>query len=613
MDVSRALADESTTVVTVMSRLLNCLLGEPFCADEEHYLLVRYLDGRTTAVQGPTFLRLHSRVHASIDLVEHDRKVANEAQCVQVTYRDGRTERRVGPCVVTHDPFLHAHLELKPLPRFLADANQHMLVQSRSGETVVTRGPLEMILDPTVHEKIQVMPIQRYVADPQQYLVVQHRDGRKEHQRGPFELLRHPLAHESVELHEAVRLSANEALVVYKRLAAESAGGACDASWPLKEPVAGSAVEAAPCADHFPLVELPHAPQQRGALKVERRVVHGPAVFMPEANEWLHVFSWHGSMAKDGKGSKTGYAGDTKVPHALSFTVLRCMPDQMYFSVRDVRTLDDASLTVHLMLFYELRHVERMLDSTNDLIGDLCNAVSADVMTHASGLTYEQFVQRTCELSSLDSFPILSSRMKQVGTDLLKVVYRGYSASAQLQEMHDEAITRRTRIRLEADQAREEQEKRAMELRCRQERSAQEIELAEAETRHRLAVLAMQKEQERALADAEHVQRLRYEQERGQLALSALRAEHDEALRHAKEQADLELSVQRAHKEQDAAKLERMGALGVDLTQYLVALATAKPDAHLRIDTAGGQPAGGQLSGPPHLHVQLPHRDRLQI
>lgn len=51
---------------------------------------------------------------------------------------------------------------------------------------------------------------------------------------------------------------------------------------------------------------------------------------MPRARA---AFSWHGSV-RDGKGSKTGYVGDVKVPHALNFQVLRCMPDQMYLVQR---------------------------------------------------------------------------------------------------------------------------------------------------------------------------------------------------------------------------------------------------------------------------------------
>ena len=79
--------------------------------------------------------------------------------------------------------------------------------------------------------------------------------------------------------------------------------------------------------------------------------------------------------------------------------------------------------------------------------------------------------------------------------------------------MHDEAISRRTKLRLEADAAREQEEKRSMELRCRQGRSVQEQELEAAAARHKLSVQSLQKEQERRLHDEEHAQGLRYARE----------------------------------------------------------------------------------------------------
>lgn len=332
-------------------------------------------------------------------------------------------------------------------------------------------------------------------------------------------------------------------------------------------------------------------------MHVERRVVHGPAVFMPDHNEWLHTFSWHGSLTKDGKGSKTGYAGDTKVPHALNFQVIRSMPDQMYLSVREVRTTDDAALTVHIMMFYEMLSIETMLDSTNDMIGDFVSSATADVMTFASQLTYEHFLQQTHKLSEVANFPILASRMEQTGNKLLKVVYRGYAASSQLQEMHDQAISRRTKLRLEADAAREEQEKRSMELRCRQERSQQEHALEENTAKHKLSVAALQKEQERQLADEDHAQAMRYAQEEAQIQIERERAHHDEELRRQKEAMELELSRvnQTIHAEQ--AKYAALKDMGVDLTQYLCALAGAKPDQHLKIDTG---------AVPPSVHVEIP-------
>ena len=63
-----------------------------------------------------------------------------------------------------------------------------------------------------------------------------------------------------------------------------------------------------------------------------------------------------------------------------------------------------------------------------------------------------------------------------------------FYASHQLQDMHDAAIMKRTKLRLEADAALGEQEKRAMELRGKQERAEQERLLAEQANQHRLAL-----------------------------------------------------------------------------------------------------------------------------
>merc|ERR1719197_1634278 len=268
----------------------------------------------------------------------------------------------------------------------------------------------------------------------------------------------------------------------------------------------------------------------------------------------------------------------------------------MYLSVRDVRTIDDANLTVHLMLFYELQSIETMLDSTNDMIGDFVNAASADTMTFASRLTYETFLQETAELSKIANFPILASRMEQTGTCLLKVVYRGYGASQQLQDMHDQAISRRTKLRLEADAAREEQEKRAMELRCRQERSAQEQQLEASSMRHKLEVARLQATQERELADEEHARELRCEAEREKAELASERAKHEAALLREKELDEVHKERLKAESEAELHKYEGMQKVGVDLTSYLVALAAARPDHNIKLDSSGG-------TAPPTIHL----------
>jgi len=570
----------------------SCLPTAHRC-DENSYIVVQFLDGHVEHLQGPRQVFFDRWKHERVHVEAHRRYVATERQCIDVVYLTGRFMRMLGPTNITFDPLLH--------------------------------------------QSCNVRELQRHVASQAEYLVVQFKDGRKEHVRGPYELCFHPMEHESIRMVEALKLAANEAIVVYRRqpsaLAAEGGpnllakvqalgagaldapndlaikplppvvrGDASSAGQPKKVAAAAAAAAAASCGEPSPPLLTTEVVGQEGAMFVERRVVFGPAVFIPDSFEWLHEFSWHGSMKADGKGSKTGFAGDVKVPHALKFSVLRCMPDSMYLSVRDVRTVDDANLTVHLMLFYELKSIETMLDSTNDLIGDLVNAASADVMTFGSRLTYEAFLSQTNELSKVENFPILASRMAQTGTSLLKVVYRGYNAGAQLQDMHDQAISRRTKLRLEGDAAREEQQRKATELRCRQERSEQEQALEAGTARHKLEVLSLQKEQERRLADESHAQEMRYAQEQHEMESAFERKRHDEALRQEKEQAELHMRRVHDDRESELKKYEALKAMGVDLTALLTAQAAIKPDQVLKIDTSGI----GQGTVPPAVHLELP-------
>ena len=387
----------------------------------------------------------------------------------------------------------------------------------------------------------------RHVADQKQYLVVQYRDGRKEHHRGPMAIFLDPCTHLSIQTQDAYKLAANEVMVVYSEAPHVSGQLVVEAA------------AAAKAVSHEELaVGVPGA--------VRRRLVRGPAVFIPGADEWVHQFSWHGSLSPSGKGSKTGSPGDEKVPHALNFDKLRCMPDQMYVSVKGVRTTDDAQVTIHLMLFFELKHVEQMLDSTNDPMGDFISATSADVMSFGAANTYEALLQRTAQLSDEATFPILASRMAQVGYKLLKIVYRGYSASETLQTMHDQAIAKRTKLKLEADTRSMEQAQQALELQCKHERSRAEQALEAAARKHQAE-----------MADGDHTQALRHSAEREQAALEATRAKNEEELRVNQE----------------------LKTLGVDLTQYLCVSAQKEPDQHIRVDSG---------AAPTALHLEVPRR-----
>jgi len=197
-------------------------------------------------------------------------------------------------------------------------------------------------------------------------------------------------------------------------------------------------------------------------------------------------------------------------------------------------------------------------------------------MTFGAANTYESMLQRTTMLGEPATYPTVNDRMHETGFRLLKVVYRGYSTSGQLQAMHDEAIAKRTRLRLQQDTAAVEQEEQAMQLRCRQERSHQEQEVAEASARHELAMLSLKAEQKRTDKDADHAQSLRHMVEGAETEAKALLLKHDEELR----------------------RFQALKEMGVDLTKYMCTVGDRQPDQHIRIDAAN----------PTAVHMEMPRR-----
>ena len=115
-----------------------------------------------------------------------------------------------------------------------------------------------------------------------------------------------------------------------------------------------------------------------------------------------------------------------KVPKGLVFQKLWLMPDQMYHDVTDVRTMDDAVLTIRLMIFFELLDIATMLETSHDPIGDFVNAATSDVVDFTGRHDFESFKQNTDKLNELETYRQLAVRASQCGYRINKVVYRGY-------------------------------------------------------------------------------------------------------------------------------------------------------------------------------------------
>jgi len=388
---------------------------------------------------------------------------------------------------------------------------QRVIIWNVRGETRRVDGPKRMFL---FRERVQ--PLLRHMAEPDQYLIIKHIDGKTEHIVGPAMVWFDPLVHKTIAVEPSTKIDANEALVVYRR-------------------------------------------QDE---KVSRRVVRGPALFVPGPDEWIHQFRWHGADPNDHR---------RKIPRALQFEKLRVIPDQMYFDVKSVRTNDDALVVVKLMVFFELVDIERMLDQTHDPIADFINAMGADVVDYVGSHDFDQFKGATDALNDLKTYPQLTQRAKGIGYKINKVVYRGYYASEKLQAMHDNAIECRTGLRLEAETERQAQELADMKLAREQQRAERQREMDEANKTHdiRMQELETAKEREGRRLEGEMNTQLR------------------------KSELQLKLDHEKAMHNEQAGHFNRLKELQVDLTRYLVAQ-YQNPDKIIRID--------GQQQPQMHLH-----------
>eukprot|EP00812_Abedinium_dasypus_P010042 NODE_3688_length_755_cov_307.172857.p3 GENE.NODE_3688_length_755_cov_307.172857~~NODE_3688_length_755_cov_307.172857.p3 ORF type:complete len:206 (+),score=76.13 NODE_3688_length_755_cov_307.172857:3-620(+) len=203
----------------------------------------------------------------------------------------------------------------------------------------------------------------------------------------------------------------------------------------------------------------------------------------------------------------------------------------------------------------------------------------------------------------LETFPQLKARIAACGYRLIKVAYRGYDAGRALQDMHNNAIEKRTGLQLEQEA---EEQKQGLED-MRQLRVSQRVV----------------KEQENERQLAEHVEALKRKQveddvERGRLRFRASVEQEDEAHR-----AVLARSAEAAAAEADTARIalaievERKRGLdelrlaelqalhektGIDITKYVVA---QYERVDRKIEFVSSSPALPAPGAKVHLHSKL--------
>jgi hypothetical protein len=363
----------------------------------------------------------------------------------------------------------------------------------RDGARRVINGPAKI----TMWSGMEIQHVNFYSADDKQYLVVRTKDGVTTHVPGPKRIMFDPLVHDDIKQAAMIPIDNGEIIVVNRRSGAGASGSE-------KGGLVG------------------------GTGAVTQIIIRGPCLHMPQPDEWTHEFVWHGSDASNPSKKRAG---------ALRFSKLRIIPDQMYLSIPEVRTADDALMVVDTMIFYELADVDTMLARTHDPIADFMNSCTADVIAFAAGLSYEMFIEKTDMMNNLETYPQLTSRAKSIGFRVTKVVFRGYHATDKLQHMQDDAIQARTQLKLESET--EEQAQRLADQKLAKEAERQ------------------RKKQEMQRAEIEHNNQLS-------------RLQHEERMAQEMRAREGEGAGQKAVNEEKVAYFRRLKELGVDLTQFLV-------------------------------------------
>jgi len=321
-----------------------------------------------------------------------------------------------------------------------------------NGEVEVIHGPRQVF---SCGRRFR--PLDLVVANETEYLEVKFKDGSSELRAGPASAVCHPVDHISVKCHPGLALADQELIVVYRK-------------------------------------------GEAGAVK--RELVRGPGFYIPSSvSEWVHQFSWTGP-ASDGNDIN---APARKTAHAVTKKKLLLIPGKMYFDVENVRTKDNALITVKSMIFYQLTDVEVMLDNTNDPMADIINALSADIIEWCAPKLFSEFLAATDSLNTLAPYGQLQATAAKIGYRIEKVVFRGYSAPASLQRMHDGAIEKRTALTLAKESEQEEQALADFKLQREAERSAQEHALELQRLEHELLLKEKKEAAEQKRQKTEHL------------------------------------------------------------------------------------------------------------
>lgn len=385
--------------------------------------------------------------------------------------------------------------------------------------------------------------LDRFVAGADEYLVITDVNGAVTHVKGPKAMFCNPTRHKKVVVKKAVVLaSPNECLVVYTKKKSTDAPYAVPSPRPnvkhvLKdseskkddEPSA-TATAASVTAPTVAIIETPDDAHQSRELL--RRIVAGPAVFVPRVDEWAHKFNWTNLKTKTSE----------------TFTVLQT-GTRRYETEVSLRTSDSVLLTAELSIQFRVASVEDVIEAGDDPVAVMQSLISADLSEYGTlirsddMLNPESRTKITVTLGNIDTYKKLVDGAHHMGLEIVGLCLKRLNASKALQKQYDTAIE--TKAELASKRAIAEQKQQLVDL-----------DLANQKRRM---------ESEQALASAQLAHKLKMKDDE-----QKLKSEH-----------------QRSANEEVLGFLRELKNNGVDLTQYLVSFSGQKSTVgHLSKATA---------------------------
>ena len=244
-------------------------------------------------------------------------------------------------------------------------------------------------------------------------------------------MFENPVRHSSIEIHKAITLlGASDCIVVHKQ---------CDTTFDKSNQASGLSNES-----------------------IQRMIIRGPSTYYPGPKETV--------LNSHSRGAECIFN-------------LASRPWNVEFAFGS----DKSKGTLKLGFRFTISDIGAMLDHSSDLMGDLHDALNADILNIASSATDMKALEA---LNNFNYFPNLLTISAKMGVTMESVSFRGFELSSESKRSQEAVKEMHARMSREAMLAAEEEKKIKADISARQARLTMEHDLEEAVLRGKQARLA---------------------------------------------------------------------------------------------------------------------------